>query len=143
MEFNPIIPPKNDNDNIVEVIEETSTSIIDSKKNPLAVNNLVSITIGHINDDEKCAQEYNKVKKELNSLIDKMSVKELLDYQKNLLKEREFHIECIFKAYNTAIKTEYAKHLLSPTNKDDNSNKNIPSRSKIHQMANLLKQKSI
>ena len=146
MDFNPIIPSENSNNSDNEKktaisVPKERTDIIEAIKEPLSINNLVSTAKGHIIADEECNREYNAVKKELNSMIDKMSVKELLEYQKNLLKEREFHTECIFKALNFTIKTEYAKHLLVGTNKDDKNIRNITSRSEINSLVNLLKKK--
>lgn len=144
MDFSPILPPEEDKqkNKIIENKEAVSTDL-DNVREPLSITNLVSTTKGHIMSDEKCVAEYDLVTKELHNLIGKMSVKELLDYQKNLLKEREFHTECVFKALNFTIKTEYAKHLLVGSTKDDKNVRNITDRNKINSLANLLKQHNL
>ena len=143
-DFNPIIPPEDNKPEIIIDTNQSSTPRIPAKveKDPLSINNLVSTTKMHIIEDEKCRLEIELITRELNALIDKMSVKELIEYYKAKLKEREFHSDSIFKAFNFSIKTEYAKHLLTGTDKDDRSIKNITSKSRITALANLLKQHS-
>lgn len=148
MDFDPIIPEDKDGI-IIDITLSNSTSLTNTdketlpvEKEPLSINNLVSTTKTHISDDEKCRLEIEMITKELNRVIDIMSVKELIEYYKAKLKEREFHCDYIFKAFNFAIKTEYAKHLLVGSNKDDGSIRNISSKDKIRALANLLKQHS-
>lgn len=78
----------------------------------LNINNLLNITENHIVDDLRVRKEIENVTAILSYNKDKMSIKELIDYLKVLIKEREFHNKCISDAYNFTIKTEMAKKLI-------------------------------
>ena len=139
MDFEPLIPSENSDkkDIIIDVSTNKSQPLVE--KDPLSINNLVTTTKMHIVEDEQCRVEIESITKELNRVIDIMSVKELIEYYKAKLKEREFHCDYIFKAFNFAIKTEYAKHLLVGSEKDDNNMKNISNKDSIRALANLIK----
>lgn len=139
MDFDPIIPSDNKDkaikrDEIVEVKKDSNLS-----KDPLSITNLVSNSISHMVGDDQCRKDIDFISKELSTLIDKMSVKELIEYYKVKLKEREFHTDCIFKALNFTLKTQYAKHLLVGSEKDnDKSIINISDKGRIQSLSNFL-----
>ncbi len=88
------------------VVNGVSTSDV------VTMNNLLGLTQSHINDDNECRQIVSKVTQELNDSIQLMSIKDLLEYLKVKIREREFHVDCIFKAYAFIQRSEYAREML-------------------------------
>lgn len=78
----------------------------------VTMNNLLGLTQSHINDDNECRMVVSKLTQELNDSIQLMSIKDLIDYLKVKIKEREFHVDCIFKAYAFIQKSEFAREML-------------------------------
>jgi hypothetical protein len=78
----------------------------------VTMNNLLGLTQSHINDDNECRAAVSRLTQELNDSIHLMSVKELIDYLKVKIREREFHVDCIFKAYAFIQKSEFAREML-------------------------------
>ena len=76
-----------------EVSLVNSTSVVDNNSDVVTINNLLTITQNHINDDNECREVVNTLTEELNSSIHLMSIKEMLEYLKTKIKEREFHID--------------------------------------------------
>ena len=77
----------------------------------VTMNNLLGLTQSHIDDDNKCRQVMEVLTEELNNSIHLMSVKEILEYLKIKLREREFHVDCIFKAYAFVQKSEFSREM--------------------------------
>lgn len=77
----------------------------------VTMNNLLGITQSHINDDNKCREVIEDLTDELNNSIHLMSIKEIIEYLKVKLREREFHVDCIFKAYTFIQRSEYAREM--------------------------------
>lgn len=77
----------------------------------VTMNNLLGITQSHINDDNKCREVIEELSDELNNSIHLMSIKEIIEYLKVKLREREFHVDCIFKAYAFIQRSEYAREM--------------------------------
>ena len=77
----------------------------------VTMNNLLGITQSHINDDNKCREVIEDLTDELNNSIHLMSIKEIIEYLKVKLREREFHVDCIFKAYAFIQRSEYAREM--------------------------------
>lgn len=77
----------------------------------VTMNNLLGLTQSHINDDNKCRVVIEELTDELNNSIHLMSIKEILEYLKVKLREREFHVDCIFKAYTFIQRSEYAREM--------------------------------
>ena len=77
----------------------------------VTMNNLLSITQSHINDDKQCREVIETLTDELNNSIHLMSIKEIIEYMKAKLREREFHVDCIFKAYTFIQRSEYAREM--------------------------------
>ena len=78
----------------------------------VTMNNLLGLTQSHIEDDNGCREVVNKLTQELNDSIRLMSIKELIEYLKVKIREREFHVDCIFKAYAFIQKSEFAREML-------------------------------
>ena len=77
----------------------------------VTVNNLLNITQSHIDDDNECRRVIDMLSSELNNSIHLMSIKEITEYLKVKLREREFHVECVFKAYAFIQRSEYAREM--------------------------------
>lgn len=77
----------------------------------VTMNNLLGITQSHINDDKQCREVIETLTDELNNSIHLMSIKEIIEYMKVKLREREFHVDCIFKAYTFIQRSEYAREM--------------------------------
>lgn len=77
----------------------------------VTMNNLLNITQSHISDDTRCRDVIEVLTEELNNSIHLMSIKEIIEYMKVKLREREFHVDCIFKAYAFIQRSEYAREM--------------------------------
>lgn len=105
-------PTKNSTSNKANQITEVESSLVlEGSKNQdvVTINNLLGLTQSHINDDNECREVISNLTEELNNSIHLMSVKEMLEYLKVKIREREFHVQCIFKAYDFIQKSEYAR----------------------------------
>lgn len=78
----------------------------------VTMNNLLGLTQSHMNDDNECRAVIGRLTQELNDSIHLMSIKDLIDFLKVKIKEREFHVDCIFKAYAFIQKSEFAREML-------------------------------
>ncbi len=85
----------------------------------VTMNNLLGLTQSHINDDNACRSVINDLTQELNDSIRLMSIKELIEYLKVKIREREFHVDCIFKAYAFIQKTEFAREMFLGSNRKE------------------------
>ena len=105
-------PNKNSTSNKANHTTEVESSLVlEGSKNQdvVTINNLLGLTQSHINDDNECREVISNLTEELNNSIHLMSVKEMLEYLKVKIREREFHVQCIFKAYDFIQKSEYAR----------------------------------
>ena len=101
-------------------VYNTETSLVNNgikNQNVITVNNLLGLTQSHIEDDNECREVISNLTEELNNSIHLMSVKEMLEYLKVKIREREFHVRCIFEAYNFVQKSEYAREALAGNNR--------------------------
>lgn len=97
---------------IVPDISQSEASLVlqgTVSQDVVTVNNLLALTQSHIDDDIKCRNTVSELTEELNNSIHLMSIKEILEYLKIKIREREFHVQCIFKAYDFIQKSEYAR----------------------------------
>lgn len=85
----------------------------------VTMNNLLNITQSHVTDDNKCREVVEVLTNELNNSIHLMSIKEILEYLKIKLREREFHVDCIFKAYSFIQKSEYSREMFIGSNRKE------------------------
>lgn len=118
-DFNPDLTPDEPKKKQVaktEVINtNTETSLVmnnTSSSDVVTMNNLLGLTQSHIDDDNKCRAIIEVLTDELNDSIHLMSIKDLIDFYKAKVKEREFHVDCIFKAYAFIQKSEFAREML-------------------------------
>lgn len=85
----------------------------------VTINNLLGLTQSHIQDDNECREVVKTLTDELNNSLHLMSIKEILEYIKVKLKEREFHVSCIFKAYAFIQRSEYAREMFIGSNRKE------------------------
>ena len=86
--------------------------VVQNTSDVVTVNNLLGITQGHIDDDRGCREVVSRLTEELNNSIHLMSIKDLIDYLKVKIREREFHVDCVFRAYSFIQKSEFAREML-------------------------------
>ena len=120
-DFNPDLIPEEEMKIINEGKKKKPNEVAKAESNLVAsatsnaevvtMNNLLGITQSHIADDNKCRQVMEVLTDELNNSIHLMSVKEILEYLKIKLREREFHVDCIFKAYAFVQKSEFSREM--------------------------------
>lgn len=104
------VPPKKEE--AVPDISQSEASLVlqgTVSQDVVTVNNLLALTQSHIDDDIECRRTVSELTDELNNSIHLMSIKEILEYLKIKIREREFHVQCIFKAYDFIQKSEYAR----------------------------------
>ena len=105
----------------------------------VTMNNLLNITQSHVADDTKCRQVVETLTNELNNSIHLMSIKEILEYLKIKLREREFHVDCIFKAYAFIQKSEFAREMLVGSTRKERIIE-VSDRKRITGLLNMLNQ---
>ena len=118
-DFNPDLTPeeeKKPKKEVKEIVnigqsEASLVSTVTSNSDVVTMNNLLAITQSHIQDDNECREVIENLTSELNNSIHLMSIKEILEYLKVKLREREFHVDCIFKAYAFIQRSEYAREM--------------------------------
>ena len=131
-DFNPDLNPedleppkvkknKKEEDNTAEVMKTETMLVSGGISNPevVTMNNLLNITQSHVVDDSKCREVIENLTDELNNSIHLMSIKEILEYLKIKLREREFHVDCIFKAYAFIQKSEYSREMFIGSNRKE------------------------
>lgn len=131
MDFNPDLTPENEKENIEsdEVQKEQEAAVVVNEnalitnnivsKDIVTINNLLGLTQSHIEDDNACRKVIRDVTKELNDSIRLMSIKEMIEYFKAKVREREFHVDCIFKAYAFIQKSEFAREMFAGSNRKE------------------------
>ena len=119
-DFNPDLTPEEEKkpkkEPVKEVVnigqsESALVTSVSSNSDVVTMNNLLAITQSHIQDDNDCREVIENLTDELNNSIHLMSIKEILEYLKVKLREREFHVDCIFKAYAFIQRSEYAREM--------------------------------
>ena len=119
-DFNPDLTPEEEKkpkkEPVKEVVnigqsESALVTSVSSNSDVVTMNNLLAITQSHIQDDNDCREVIENLTDELNNSIHLMSIKEILEYLKVKLREREFHVDCIFKAYSFIQRSEYAREM--------------------------------
>ena len=127
-DFNPDLVPENEPSEPKKTKIVESNSSVDQAEAQLVtyntgtsdvvtINNLLGLTQSHIQDDNECREVVKTLTDELNNSLHLMSIKEILEYLKVKLKEREFHVSCIFKAYAFIQKSEYAREMFIGSNR--------------------------
>ena len=127
-DFNPDLTPedtqKNNNKPVTKKVEAPSeeanlVAYNTGTSDVVTINNLLGLTQSHIQDDNECREVVKTLTDELNNSIHLMSIKEILEYIKVKLKEREFHVSCIFNAYAFIQRSEYAREMFIGSNRKE------------------------
>ena len=125
MDFNPDLSEENSNRPVEKSIEielpkpsvyEPTSIVLDStrqNKELISMGGLLGLTKNHIEDDMKCKSDVERLSKAIDDVQHLLSPKELIEYLKVKLHEREFHTDCIFKAYAIIQKTDMAKEMMA------------------------------
>lgn len=146
MDFNPDFNINEDVDTTnkevgkAEVISDSERTLIlngTSNQNIVTVNNLLGLTKSHIDDDIECRVIIGKLTQELVDSIHLMSIKDLLEFLKIKIREREFHVQCIFKAYDFINKSEYAREAFIGNNRKERIIE-ATDRTKINKLLTIL-----
>ena len=77
----------------------------------MSMNNLLSLTQSHIEDDARCREELVELGNLLDANAHLMSIKDIIELMKIKIREREFHVDVIFKAFNLVQKSELAREI--------------------------------
>lgn len=113
LDFNPIF---DDGESEVkqEIIpaKQEVTVVRNDDNQSVTLKNLVGMTQSHIEEDSRVKEEIDEITGMLDNVIHQMTVKEMLEYLKIKIREREFHTRCIFDAYNFIQRSEIAKEML-------------------------------
>ena len=131
-DFNPDLIPEEDEQKTkkTKITSEISKDVVQTESSLVAyntagtsdvvtINNLLGLTQSHIQDDNECREVVSNLTEELNNSLHLMSIKEMLEYLKVKLKEREFHVSCIFKAYAFIQRSEYAREMFIGSNRKE------------------------
>ena len=113
LDFNPIFDDDESEvkQEIIPVKQEV-TVVRNDDNQSVTLKNLVGMTQSHIEEDSRVKEEIDEITGMLDNVIHQMTVKEMLEYLKIKIREREFHTRCIFDAYNFIQRSEIAKEML-------------------------------
>lgn len=111
-----------------EVTPYIPKTIVQNTDKSVTLTNMVDMTKQHIQDDARVRDEINELTGILDDSMHQMSIKELLEYLKIKLKEREFHVKAIFDAYNFVQKTEIAREMLVGADRRERVNQTVNSK---------------
>ena len=76
-------------------------TVVTNSDSTVSYTKMVEMTKQHIADDKQVREEMQELTGILDDSMHQMSIKELLEYYKIKLKEREFHNKAIFDAYTS------------------------------------------
>ena len=130
-DFNPDF--SDDSDNNFELTENSTNNlklpsaevakapviVTQPNKDVMSMNNLLVITQGHMEEDALTRQSIAEYKNLLDENAHLMGIKDIIEYLKFLQRQREFHMNCIFKAYDLVQKTELAREMLIGSNRKE------------------------
>ena len=121
-EEKPKKPEKKEPQKVEQNLVQTESNLVSNNiasSDVVTMNNLLGLTQSHINDDNECREVIGMLTAELNDSIRLMSIKELIEYFKAKVREREFHVDCIFKAYSFIQKSEFAREMFAGSNRKE------------------------
>ena len=101
------------------IVEQTApavysgaTVVTNDSNQSVTINSLLNMTKQHIDDDAKVRNEIDELTGIIDSTMSQMTIKEMIEYLKVKLKERELHLKCIYDAYKFIQQTEMAREML-------------------------------
>lgn len=112
-DFNPDFSEDTENEESKKITVYPSATIVTNDNNQsVTISNLVEMTKQHIADDSRVREEIDELTGIIDSTMSQMTIKEMIEYLKVKLKERELHIRCIYDAYKFIQQTEIAREML-------------------------------
>ena len=121
-------------------IEEAPSFVIEQSrqnKDMLSMGGLLGVTKSHVEDDFRCKETIKRIEDTLDDNYHLMSIKDLLEYLKIKQREREFHTDCIFKAYAILQRTDMAKEYMAGSNRKERIIE-VSDRKRITGLLNML-----
>ena len=110
-DFNPDFS-EDEQENNPPVIYKSPTVVTNDSNQSVTINKLMEMTKQHIDDDARVRDEIDELTGIIDSTMSQMTIKEMIEYLKVKLKERELHIRCIYDAYKFIQQTEIAREML-------------------------------
>lgn len=93
-------------------VAQAPVIVTQPSKDVMSMNNLLAITQSHMEEDALTRSSIAQYKNLLDENAHLMGIKDIIEYLKFLQRQREFHMDCIFKAYQLVQKTELAREML-------------------------------
>ena len=93
-------------------VYKAATVVTNDSNQSVTINNLVEMTKQHIADDARVRGEIDELTGIIDATMSQMTIKEMIEYLKVKLKERELHIRCTYDAYKFIQQTEIAREML-------------------------------
>lgn len=117
---------------IMPSIKEPDTpkfqTVVTNTDSTVSLNKLVELTKQHIEDDQRVREEMNELVGVLDDSMHQMSIKELLEYYKIKLREREFHNKAVNDAYSFVQKSELSREMLIGSDRRERVNQTVSSK---------------
>ena len=113
-----ILPPAN----------KQAQTVVANTDSTITFNSLTELTKQHITDDQRVRDEMNELVGILDDSMHQMSIKELLEYYKIKLKEREFHNKAIYDSFNFVQKSELSREMLIGSDRRERVNQTVTSK---------------
>lgn len=110
-DFNPDFSEDTE-ENKVTVYPSSATVVTNDSNQSVTISKLLDMTKQHIEDDNRVREEIDELTGIIDSTMSQMTIKEMIEYLKVKLKEREMHIRCIYDAYKFIQQTEMAREML-------------------------------
>lgn len=111
-DFNPDFTDEEPEVETTPTVYKAATVVTNDSNSSVTINNLVEMTKQHIADDARVRGEIDELTGIIDSTMSQMTIKEMIEYLKVKLKERELHIRCIYDAYKFIQQTEIAREML-------------------------------
>lgn len=93
-------------------IYKAATVVTNDSNQSVTISNLVEMTKQHIADDARVRSEIDELTGIIDSTMSQMTIKEMIEYLKVKLKEREMYLRSIHDAYKFIQQTEIAREML-------------------------------
>lgn len=103
-------------------------TVVNNTDSTVSYNKMVEMTKQHIRDDQRVREELQEVAGILDDSMHQMSIRELLEYYKIKLKEREFYNKAIYDAYNFVQKSELSREMLIGADRRERVNQTVTSK---------------
>lgn len=111
-DFNPDFSEDEREEQNTKITVYPKATAVKNDESAVTINGLVNITKQHIEDDARVRDEIDNITGILDSVTSQMTIRELIEYLKVKIKEREMHVKCIFDAYRFIQQTEIAREML-------------------------------